>query len=58
MDHAAYLALEATGEDRHDYLRGEVWAMAGGTHEHARLAAALTLPRRDRGVRRHGPRTR
>jgi Uma2 family endonuclease len=34
-----YLELERTSEVKHEYLRGEVFAMAGGTPEHSRLAA-------------------
>ena len=41
MTHAEYLAAEAASEVRHEFLNGEVWAMAGGTPEHAALAAAL-----------------
>lgn len=41
MTHAEYLAAEATSEFRHEYLRGEVIAMAGGSLEHAALGAAL-----------------
>lgn len=37
--YAEYLVLEASGETKHEYLRGEVWAMAGGTPEHGRLQA-------------------
>lgn len=39
--YAEYLALERTAADKHEYLRGDVWAMAGGTPEHGRLAMAL-----------------
>jgi Uma2 family endonuclease len=39
--YAAYLAAEETSLVKHEYLRGEVFAMAGGTPTHARLAAAL-----------------
>jgi Uma2 family endonuclease len=39
MTYAEYLAAERTAEVRHEYLRGEVLAMAGGTPEHARIAA-------------------
>jgi Uma2 family endonuclease len=39
MTYADYLAREQTAETRHEYLRGVVWAMAGGTPEHGRLAA-------------------
>jgi Uma2 family endonuclease len=41
MTYAEYLAAEAASEVRHEYLNGEVWAMAGGTPEHSALAAAL-----------------
>lgn len=33
-----YLALERESETKHEYVNGEVYAMAGGTPEHARLA--------------------
>lgn len=36
-----YLALEASSPVRHEYWRGEIYAMAGGTPDHAALAAAL-----------------
>jgi Uma2 family endonuclease len=39
MTYAEYLELERSSEIKHEYLRGEVFAMAGGTPEHARLAA-------------------
>lgn len=41
MSHAQYIAAEATADLRHEYLRGQVYAMAGGTLEHAALASAL-----------------
>ena len=41
MSYAEYLNLERTSEVKHGYLRGEVFAMAGGTPEHARLAANI-----------------
>jgi Uma2 family endonuclease len=41
MSLAEYVASEASAEVRHEYLRGEVYAMAGGSLEHAALAAAL-----------------
>ena len=31
MTYAEYLAAEAASDIRHEYLNGEVWAMAGGT---------------------------
>ena len=52
MTYGQYLELERTSEIKHEYLRGEVFAMAGGTPEHARLAAniigALTAALRGR----------
>ncbi len=36
-----YLALEAMSPVRHEYLNGQVWAMAGGTPDHAAIAANL-----------------
>lgn len=39
MTYADYLELERSSDVKHEYLRGEVIAMAGGTPEHARLAA-------------------
>jgi Uma2 family endonuclease len=41
MTYSEYLAAEARSEVRHEYLGGEVWAMAGGTIEHGGLAVAL-----------------
>lgn len=41
MSYDDYLALEAESETRHEYLAGNVSAMAGGTPEHGALAAAL-----------------
>ena len=41
MTYAEYLAAEAVSEVRHEFLNGEVWAMAGGTPEHAALALAV-----------------
>ena len=42
MSHADYLAAEALSDIRHEYLRGEVFAMAGGTPEHGALATAIS----------------
>jgi len=41
IDYEAYLAREATSPTKHEYLRGQAWAMAGGTIEHARLQGAV-----------------
>jgi hypothetical protein len=42
MSYAEYLALEATRDIRHEYSKGEVFAMAGGTITHRALTAAVT----------------
>jgi Uma2 family endonuclease len=36
-----YLALERGSETKHEYVNGEIYAMAGGTPEHGRLAAKV-----------------
>lgn len=41
MTYAEYLALEARSDVKHEYLRGDVWAMAGGTPRHGRLATSF-----------------
>jgi Uma2 family endonuclease len=38
--YAEYLALEASSNVKHEFLGGQIYAMAGGTPEHAALAAA------------------
>lgn len=40
--YADYLALEAASNVRHEFLNGYIYAMAGGTPEHAAVAAAIT----------------
>jgi Uma2 family endonuclease len=42
MSYAEYLALEQRTGTRHEYLRGEAFAMAGGTIEHGALAVAIS----------------
>ncbi len=37
----AYLALEATSDDKHEWINGYVYAMSPGTPEHGRLTAAI-----------------
>ncbi len=39
--YAEYLALEDSSNVKHEYLEGQIYAMAGGTPEHAALAAAV-----------------
>lgn len=41
MDRAAYLDWEAGQSDKHEYLRGEVFAMVGARREHALVTLAL-----------------
>ncbi len=41
LTYAEYVATEARGEVRHEFLDGCAYAMAGGTPEHAALAAAI-----------------
>lgn len=38
MSYAEYLELERQAETKHEYVNGEVYAMAGGSPEHSRLA--------------------
>jgi Uma2 family endonuclease len=39
LTYAEYVALERAGETKHEYLDGQVRAMAGGTIEHGRLTS-------------------
>jgi Uma2 family endonuclease len=39
---AEYLELEEMAGVRHEFYRGEVYALAGGTPEHAAIAASIT----------------
>jgi Uma2 family endonuclease len=39
--HAEYLALERSSNVKHEYLGGQIYGMAGGTPEHAALAATV-----------------
>lgn len=41
MDRAAYLDWEAQQPDKHEYLRGEVFAMVGVRREHALVTLAI-----------------
>ncbi|MSP63509.1 MAG: Uma2 family endonuclease [Myxococcales bacterium] len=38
---AEYLALERASTDRHEFLDGEIFLMAGGTHEHSLIASNI-----------------
>ena len=39
--YADYLELERNSDEKHEYYGGEIYAMAGGTSEHARLQATF-----------------
>lgn len=41
MSFREYVERELTAEVKHEFLGGQVWAMAGGTLEHAQLAANM-----------------
>jgi len=41
--YAEYLAIEESSETKHEYLAGQIVAMAGGTIEHGRLVSRLTV---------------
>jgi Uma2 family endonuclease len=43
MSAAQYLAWELDQTERHEFFRGEVFAMAGGTPRHNALSAAVTI---------------
>lgn len=43
MTYAEYLELEEASDTKHEYLRGEIFAMAGGTPEHGALMAAVIV---------------
>ena len=38
-----YVRLEETSPVKHEFLDGHVWAMAGGSPDHAGIAANLSL---------------
>lgn len=40
--YAEYLAFEASSNVKHEFLDGQIYAMAGGTPDHAALASAVT----------------
>lgn len=41
VSHAEYLAMEAASAVKHEFIDGDVFAMAGGTVEHGALALAV-----------------
>ena len=38
-----YVRLEERSNVKHEFLNGEIWAMAGGTPEHAAIASAIIV---------------
>ena len=51
--YADYVGLEAVSPTKHEFLDGEIFAMAGGSEEHSALAAEVLGAFRD--AVRHGP---
>ena len=43
MTYAEYLVFEEKSVEKHEFLNGDVFAMSGGTIEHAGLAAAISI---------------
>ena len=43
MTYAQYLAQEEPSVVKHEYLRGQVWAMAGGTPSHALITSNIAI---------------
>jgi Uma2 family endonuclease len=43
MSYAEYLELEASSDQRYEFIDGVAYAMAGGTPDHARLIASMTV---------------
>jgi hypothetical protein len=41
LSYADYLQLEAESGGKHEFWSGEVWAMGGGSPDHARIALAV-----------------
>ena len=41
MTEAEYLAFERASPDKHEYVDGEIFAMSGGTSEHAAVSASV-----------------
>jgi hypothetical protein len=41
MSFAEYLAIEAESPIKHEFLLGQVWAMAGGSRRHGAIAANI-----------------
>jgi Uma2 family endonuclease len=43
LTYAQYLAQEEPSLEKHEYLRGQVWAMAGGSPSHALIATNIAI---------------
>src|SRR5689334_3517004 len=48
-----YLAIERAGETKHEYYKGQMYAMAGGSHAHALIVANLVGELRQSLKKRH-----
>ena len=48
--YAEYVELERYSPTKHEFLRGEIYAMAGGCEEHSALAAEVVHHRSDDGT--------
>ncbi|MGB3309636.1 MAG: Uma2 family endonuclease [Nodosilinea sp.] len=46
-----YLDLEVASDIRHEYIRGEIVPMTGGTPNHNRIISFVTTRRASRGYR-------
>ena len=53
MSVAAYLELERSGPDRHEYIDGELFGMGGASHRHNRIVSNLVFELR--GALGEGP---
>lgn len=42
MSYAEYLAFEATSSTKHEFINGEIYAMAGGSIQHGAIAVAVS----------------
>lgn len=43
VTYAKYLELEEKASEKHEYLRGVIYAMSGGTSDHGRIAASMII---------------
>ena len=43
IDYETYLILEAKADQKHEWLDGQIYAMAGGTIEHSQLTTQMIM---------------